>query len=100
MQRTNSLRLGRISLLLFFLTTALGFCQSLGDLAFIAFNADGDKDFAIVILAAISPNTTFYFTDNETTGEDGFVGSEGVLTWSSGTAPIAAGTVVVFTDVD
>ena len=100
MKRTNSLRLGGICLLLFFLTTALGFCQSLGDLAFIAFNADGDKDFAIVTLAAISPNTTFYFTDDETTGEDGFVGSEGVLTWSSGTAPIAAGTVVVFTDVD
>ena len=100
MKRTYSLRLGGICVLLFFFTTRLGFCQSPGDVAFIAFNADGAKDFAIVVLAPISPNTTLYFTDDETTGDDGFVGSEGVLTWSTGTVPISAGTVVVFTDVD
>lgn len=100
MKRTYSLQRSRICLLLFFLTVRFGFCQSPGDVAFIAFNADGDKDFAIVVLAAIAPNTTLYFTDDETTGDDGFVGSEGVLTWISGPAPIAAGTVVVFTDVD
>ena len=100
MKRTYSLQRSGICLLLFFITVQLGFCQSLGDVAFIAFNTDGDKDFAIVVLAAIAPNTTLYFTDDETTGEDGFVGSEGVLTWVSGPAPITAGTVVIFTDVD
>ncbi len=77
--------------------------QSQGDIAFVAFNADGDKDFAIVALADITANTTIYFTDDETTGvgtPSALAGSEGTITWSTGPADIKAGTVVVFTDVD
>lgn len=76
---------------------------SSGDIAFTAFNADGDKDFAIVALADIPANSTIYITDNETSG----VGSpsalstgEGVITWMTGGSIITVGTVVVFTDTD
>ena len=89
-----------ILLPLFFLTSIIGISQSVGDITFIAFNTDGDKDFAIVALANITPNSTIYFTDDETNGSGGFIGSEGIITWSSGSETIAAGTVVLFTDVD
>jgi hypothetical protein len=77
--------------------------QTQGDIAFVGFNADGDKDFAIVLLADILSNTTIYFTDDETTGAgtpSALAGSEGTITWSTGSTTIKAGTVVVFTDVD
>ena len=79
------------------------FAQSAGDIAFIAFNADGDKDFAIVTLADIAASTTIYFTDDETTGAGSpstLAGSEGTITWNTGSNIIKAGTVVVFTDLD
>ncbi|TYP98003.1 putative secreted protein (Por secretion system target) [Tenacibaculum adriaticum] len=75
-------------------------CQSLGDIAFTAFNADGNKDFAIVVLADIPANSTIYFTDNESNGSSGLTTGEGTLTWSTGVNLIEAGTIVVFTDVD
>ncbi len=75
---------------------------STGDIAFTAFNADSDDDFAIVALADIPANATFYFSDNEPnvagTGFDDF--NEGTLQWETGGAVISAGTIVVFTDVD
>jgi hypothetical protein len=77
--------------------------QTQGDIAFVGFNADGDSDFAIVVLTDILANTTIYFTDDETTGigtPSALAGSEGVITWSTGSNTITAGTVVVFTDVD
>jgi hypothetical protein len=89
--------------LFFSFITLYTFCQSPGDIAFIAFNADGDKDFAIVALADIAENTTIYFTDDETTGSagiSGLAGSEGVITWITGSEIIKAGTVVIFTDID
>ena len=66
-----------------------------GDIAFIAFNADGDDDFAIVVLRDIG-NDTIYFTDKET-NEIGMA-TEGTLRWITGATTIAAGTVVTFTD--
>ena len=77
--------------------------QSSGDIAFIGFNTDADKDFSIVALADISANTTIYITDDETTGigsPSALFGSEGTITWSTGGNDIKAGTVVVFTDID
>jgi len=72
-----------------------------GDIAFVSFNADGDDDFAIVALAEIPANTVIYFTDNEANGAGGFVDTnEGFLEWITGGSPIAAGTVIVFTDTD
>ncbi len=89
--------------LIFFLFTKVNFCQTQGDIAFIGFNADGDKDFSIVLLSTISSNSTVYFTDDETTGigtPSALSGSEGTITWKTGNNDIAAGTVVVFTDID
>ena len=74
--------------------------QSPGDIAFIAFNADGDDDFAIVALTELAANSTIYITDNESDGAGGITSGEGTLTWFTGTTSIKAGTVVVFTDVD
>ena len=98
MKKKHSLR--GILLCLFLLYTIICNAQSIGDIAFIAFNTDGDKDFAIVVLTDITPNATIYFTDDETNGSGGFIGSEGIITWSSGTKTITAGTVVIFTDID
>ena len=91
-----------LSTLIFFISSISLFSQSAGDLAFIAFNADGDKDFAIVLLADIT-NKTIYFTDDETTGvgaTSALAGSEGTITWNTGANTIKAGTIVVFTDID
>ncbi len=98
MKKKHSLR--GILLCLFFLYTSVSSSQSTGDIAFIAFNTDGDKDFAIVVLTDIIPNTIIYFTDDETNGNGGFIGSEGIITWSTGTKTIRAGTIVIFTDID
>lgn len=86
------------------ITIATSFAQlSAGDIAFVAFNADGDDDFAIVALADIDASTTIYFTDDETTGvgsPSALAGSEGTITWSTGSSIIKAGTIIVFTDID
>ena len=74
--------------------------QSPGDIAFIAFNADGDNDFAIVALTELAANSTIYITDKESDGAGGITSGEGTLTWFTGTTSIKAGTVIVFTDVD
>ena len=90
-----------ITNLLIFLSV-FSFSQSAGDIAFVGFNTDGNKDFAIVVLADIT-NKTIYFTDDETTGSagvSGLAGSEGTITWTTGINTIKAGTIVVFTDVD
>ncbi|WKD84917.1 hypothetical protein KCTC32516_00253 [Polaribacter huanghezhanensis] len=87
------------TLFLFFKVNA----QSTGDIAFVGFNTDGDKDFAIVALADIAANTTIYFTDDETTGvgsPSALAGSEGTITWDSGYNIIKAGTFIVFTDLN
>ncbi|TVZ56959.1 putative secreted protein (Por secretion system target) [Lutibacter sp. Hel_I_33_5] len=80
--------------------------QTRGSIAFTAINVDGDDDFAIVTLADIAPNTTIYFTDYEwdeaalpnpkftETGSDGF------LSWNSGTSIIKAGAIITFNDID
>lgn len=86
----------------FLCATVSLFGQNQGDIAFIGFNADGDKDFAIVTLAELPANTIIYFTDAEPnsdgTGLDST--SEGVLDWNVGASVVDAGTVVVFTDIE
>lgn len=82
---------------LFFL---LLFCLNLkaqvtGDLAFVGFNADGNDDFAIVLLADFPANTTVYFRDEEWNGT-AFGTGEGSLTWNTGDQVIPAGTIVGF----
>ena len=69
-----------------------------GDLAFSGFNADGDDDFAIVLLADAGAGTLVRFNDNEWQGS-AFNSGEGAVTWNV-TESLAAGTVVTFTNVD
>ena len=71
--------------------------QSVGDIAFIALNADGQDDFAFVTLTEISSGTVIYFTDNEWTGSAFNNTNEGTVTWTA-TTTLNAGTVVVITD--
>lgn len=71
-----------------------GFGQSAGDIAFTAFNADGNDDFAFVTLVDIPANTTIWFTDNEWNGTDAFIDiNEGEIQWSHSSI-VAAGTVI------
>jgi len=69
-----------------------------GDLAFTGFNADGDDDFAVVALEEIAEDTIVFFTDRNWTGST-FDGFEGTLEWKATGGPVAAGTVLQFSDV-
>jgi hypothetical protein len=73
--------------------------QSAGDIAFIAYNGDGNDDFAFVVLSEISSGTVIYFTDNEWTGSAFNDTNEGRVEWTA-TSTVDAGTVVVITDVN
>jgi hypothetical protein len=83
------------------LSTALGQVTNPGDIAFTAFNADGDDDFAIVALIDLPPNTIIYFTDNEPSSATTLADTnEGIIRWDTGVSIINSGTVVTFTDTD
>ncbi|MDP6583317.1 MAG: hypothetical protein QF535_01590, partial [Anaerolineales bacterium] len=73
--------------------------SSPGDLAFVAYNADGNDDFAFVALVAISNGTEIYFTDNEWTGSAFNNTNEGQVLWTA-TSDIDAGSVIVVTDAN
>ncbi|MFD1015104.1 choice-of-anchor I family protein [Winogradskyella rapida] len=66
-----------------------------GDLAFVAFNADGDDDFALVTFVDLPANTVIYFSDKEWTGT-AFNSGEANYEWQTGSAIIPAGTVMTF----
>ena len=66
-----------------------------GDLAFTAFNADGDDDFAVVTFVDIPANSTLYFSDKEWTGTE-FNSGEANYTWETGSSIISSGTVITF----
>lgn len=87
-------------LIILLITGGLSFGQSAGDIAFVGFNADGDKAFSIVALTDLDGSVTpldIYFTDDNWNGT-AFAGSEGIATWTVSSL-ISAGTVVDFTDV-
>ncbi|SVB33323.1 uncharacterized protein METZ01_LOCUS186177, partial [marine metagenome] len=73
--------------------------SSAGDIAFTAYNADGDDDFAFVTLVDISNGATIYFTDNEWDGDSFNNTNEGYVTWTA-TSNLGGGTVVVVTDAN
>ncbi|WP_445747987.1 T9SS type A sorting domain-containing protein [Polaribacter sp.] len=101
MKQKNFLQIALAFLLTLIVSYGLK-AQNTGDIAFVAFNVDGDDDFAIVALVDILANTTIYFTDDETTGvgtPSSLVGSEGTITWNSGLNIIKAGTVIIFSDL-
>jgi hypothetical protein len=77
---------------------------SAGDIAFNSFNADEDG-FSLVALNTIAANTTVFFSDNEWNGSA--IGSGGAFNtgesheqWNSGSAAIAAGSVIRFLATD
>lgn len=82
--------------------TLLSFGQTTGDIAFVAFNADGQDDFSIVALVDLTASTVIHFTDNEpnAAGNGNFDNNEGTLSWNTGGTIITAGTIVVFTDIN
>lgn len=87
--------------LLFLFVSCIAFSQAAGDILFVGFNADGDKDFAIVAMKDLPANTEIYFTDNEPNADgNGNSNSEGTLKWVTGASVVSVGTVVTFTDVD
>lgn len=69
-----------------------------GDLVFTAFNADEDG-WAMVTFVDIAAGTTVYFGDNEWNGS-AFNTGESYHKWVSGSASIAAGTVIRFSKTD
>ena len=71
-----------------------------GDIAFLGYNADGNDDFAIVVVSDLDGSVTpieINFTDNEWDGS-AFNSGEGLLTWTIN-SNIAAGTVVTFNNL-
>ena len=76
------------------------FSQSVGDIAFVGFNADGDNDLAIAVLADLAATNPIYITDGKITTDGKKEGTtEGILKWERAST-VTAGTIVVFTDVD
>lgn len=73
--------------------------QVAGDLAIIGFNADGNDDLAIVTLAEIPADRTIYIRDDEWSGTAFRDVIESTFAWSTGSAAIPAGTVIVFSDL-
>lgn len=70
-----------------------------GEIAFTGYNADGDDDFALVVLVDVT-DEAIYITDNESDGAGGLDGNgEGAILWETGATVIPAGTVVVFSDL-
>ena len=70
-----------------------------GDIAFIAYNGDGNDDFAFVLLVNVSSGAVIYFTDNEWNGNAFNNTNEGYVTWTA-TSNLTAGTVIVVTDAN
>ena len=69
-----------------------------GDLAFTGFNADQDN-WAVAVLADIAAGTEIYFSDNEWNGASFNDTNEHTMLWNTGAGSIAAGTVVLFTEI-
>ena len=71
---------------------------SIGDMAFIAFNADADDDFAMVTFVDLPANTNIYFTDSEWDGA-AFGDDENDFAWNTGDVVIPEGTVITFNTI-
>ncbi len=83
-------------LLLIFIFSASLFAQTNpGEIAFVAYNADGTDGFAIVTFVDIPNGAEIIFNENEWDGTV-FNTGEGVITWTNTGGIIAEGTVIVF----
>ena len=70
-----------------------------GDIAFTAFNADGNDDCAFVTFVEIQPNTLIRFCDSELNGLGQFGTDENDFTWDSGNNIIPIGTVITISNL-
>jgi hypothetical protein len=66
---------------------------SIGNIAIVGFNADGNDNLAFVTLADVPAGETIYFEDNEWNGTNFIDTNESAFSWTS-TAPVSAGTIV------
>ncbi|MGM0588831.1 MAG: lamin tail domain-containing protein [Bacteroidota bacterium] len=76
--------------------TLLG--QSEGAIAFTGFNADGDDDFAFVVVEELPANTDIFFTDEEWDGTQFGTGEDDIV-WNTGGTAIEPGTIIIFNDI-
>lgn len=81
--------------LFFFTKTSQAQTTQTGDLAVVGFCADSTDFLAMVALATIPANSTFYLRDDEWNGT-AFNTGEGTLSWNIGTNAIAVGTIIRF----
>ncbi|WP_178985474.1 choice-of-anchor I family protein [Winogradskyella helgolandensis] len=82
--------------LFFILFTCFASAQlSTGDMAFTAFHANEDDDFAMVTFVDIPSNSIIYFSDKEWTGTE-FNSGEANYEWQTGTEVITAGSIITF----
>jgi len=70
---------------------------SLGDIAFVQYNADGTDNFAFVALVNISAGEVINFTDNGWKFDNTFRTGEGIIAWTAPAGGVSAGTVVTIT---
>mgnify|MGYP005842254511 FL=1 len=68
---------------------------SAGDVVLLGANCDNPDDFAFLFLVEVETGTVIKFTDNGWLAAGGFRGGEGIQTYTV-PQPIAAGTVIVF----
>ena len=87
----------KILLITMTLSFGIAFAQTVGDIAFVGYNADGDDDFAFVALVDITVGTEIHFSDNEWGGTAFNDRNEGILTWTA-SAIIHAGTIIIVND--
>ncbi|REE07886.1 putative secreted protein (Por secretion system target) [Winogradskyella pacifica] len=66
-----------------------------GDMAFTAFHANDDDDFALVTFVDIPANSSIFFSDKEWTGT-AFNSGEANYEWQTGSDVIVAGSIITF----
>lgn len=101
MNRTNHTKNLLAALLLFVVVVSQAnpvTTPSAGDIAFVGFNADGNDDFAVVVLNDLPASTVIFFTDKEYDGA-ALIANEGNLQWTTPGSVITAGTIIIFSDV-
>ncbi|SDI44405.1 choice-of-anchor I family protein [Winogradskyella thalassocola] len=84
-----------LQLLFIFFTCFASAQLSTGDMAFTAFHANDDDDFAMVTFVDIPANSIIYFSDKEWTGTE-FNSGEANYEWHTGTEVITAGSIITF----
>ncbi|WP_225037150.1 choice-of-anchor I family protein [Winogradskyella sp. SM1960] len=84
-----------LQLLFIFFTCTISAQLNTGDMAFTAFHANDDDDFAMVTFVDIPANSSIYFSDKEW-DETEFNSGEANYEWQTGSDVITAGTIITF----